>query len=160
MAEIVITGISITVDTSNVTTAKKGKDCPFFYSHNQCRPRISRRRSRGSTSSQEGTAIAITHIAKERLENLTSRDKTLSRAKNKHCEHSCKKCSTRKSYPEMSIHLQETKSQLSATCRKIKRTLTVRQKSPTEPRSVRYTRNAPEDKYPISERNSAARRQK
>ena len=82
MAEIVITGISITVDTSNVTTAKEERTVRFFYSHNQCRPRISRRRSRGSASSQQGTAIAITHIAKERLENLTSRYNTLSRAKN------------------------------------------------------------------------------
>ena len=79
--EIVITGISLTVDTSNVTSSKEERTVRFLFSQSMSTSNL-RRRSRGSASSRQGTAIAITHIEKERLENLTSRHKTLSRARN------------------------------------------------------------------------------
>ena len=95
-------------------------------------------------TSQEGTAIAITHITKEQPENLTSEDEKFVEGEG-HFEHSCElqhqklskakdtsstvaNCSTRKGDSEMTIDSPRTKLQLRRPHAKVKSIIKVRQK--------------------------------
>ena len=59
VVKIVTIGIRRTVGTSNETSAKEARISTWSFSRSQT-PRSLRRRSRGNTTSQGGTAIAIT----------------------------------------------------------------------------------------------------
>ena len=76
--KIVIIGIRRTVETLQVTGAKRRKDCPSVQSHNP------KRRSRRKVS-QEGASVAVIHTAEEQLRNLTSKEKAIGKGTRHRC---------------------------------------------------------------------------
>ena len=97
-------------------------------------------KSREHATSQQSTAIAITHVGRERLENLTLRGTCLS--KGKETTSAVANCSTKQSDPEITIDSLKTKSRLRATSGEVKSTLKYYKKPVSEPQSVRYSRQS------------------